>query len=52
MGLKIETNERSTNLSHSMIQMKEPSALIILLRYLQKYTAEEKKNTGEQIHVN
>ena len=52
MGLKIETNERSTNLSHSMIQMKETSALIILLRYLQKYTAEEKKNTGEQIHVN
>lgn len=41
LGLKIETNERSTNLSHSMIQMKETSALIILLRYLQKYIKEE-----------
>lgn len=52
IGLRMETNDGATNLSHSMIQMKETSALIILLRYLQKYTAEEKKNTGEQIHVN
>jgi hypothetical protein len=51
LGLKIETNERSTNLSHSMIQMKETSSLIILLRYLQKYIAEEKKTAGGQIHV-
>jgi len=57
IGLRIETMSakdpgilETHNLSHSMIQMKETSALIILLRYLQKYTAEEKKNTGEQIH--
>jgi len=35
----VETEER--NLSHSMINMKETSTLIILLRYLQKYTKEE-----------
>ena len=51
LGLRMETNEGTTNLSHSMIQMKETSALIILLRYLKKYTDKEKKNTGAQIHV-
>jgi len=51
IGLRMETNDGATNLSHSMIQMKETSALIILLRYLKKYTDKEKKNTGAQIHV-
>ena len=51
IGLRITTNEEEKNLSHSMIQMKETSALIILLRYLKKYTDKEKKNTGAQIHV-
>ena len=41
IGLRMETNEGTTNLSHSMIQMKETSALIILLRYLKKYTDKE-----------
>jgi|TARA_Y100000034_G_scaffold103722_1_gene129670 hypothetical protein len=41
IGLRMETNEGTTDLSHSMIQMKETSSLIILLRYLQKYTEEE-----------
>ena len=41
IGLRITTNEEEKNLSHSMIQMKETSALIILLRYLQKYIKEE-----------
>ena len=49
IGLKITTAyplerelmEGSRNLSHSMINMKETSTLIILLRYLQKYTKEE-----------
>ena len=57
IGLRMETMSakdpgilETHNLSLSMIQMKETSALIILLRYLQNYTAEEKKNTGEQIH--
>ena len=59
IGLRIITRhplgreliEDNHNLSHSMIQMKETSSLIILLRYLQKYTAEEKKTAGGQIHV-
>ena len=42
IGLRITTNEDEKNLSHSMIQMKETSSLIMLLRYLQKYTKEEK----------
>jgi len=50
IGLRMETNEESRDLSFSMIQMKETSALIILLRYLMKYT-KEKKNTGAPIHV-
>ena len=41
IGLRITTNEDEKNLSHSMIQMKETSSLIILLRYLQKYIKEE-----------
>ena len=41
IGLRITTNEDEKNLSHSMIQMKETSSLIMLLRYLQKYTKEE-----------
>ena len=59
IGLRIITRhplgreliEDNHNLSHSMIQMKETSSLIILLRYLQKYTAEEKKTAGGQIRV-
>jgi len=59
IGLRISTAypldrelmEGSHNLSHSMIQMKETSSLIILLRYLQKYIAEEKKTVGADIHV-
>ena len=51
IGLRITTNEGEKNLSHSMIQMKETSSLIILLRYLQKYIAEEKKTVGADIHV-
>ena len=49
IGLRIETMSATDpgslethNLSHSMIQMKETSSLIILLRYLTKYTQEEK----------
>jgi len=50
VGLRIITRhplgreliEDNHNLSHSMIQMKETSSLIILLRYLKKYTKEEK----------
>jgi hypothetical protein len=50
IGLRITTKyplgreliQDNHNLSHSMIQMKETSSLIILLRYLQKYTKEEK----------
>jgi len=48
IGLRIETMSaedsgtlQTHNLSHSMIQMKETSSLIILLRYLQKYIKEE-----------
>jgi len=48
IGLRIETMSakdpgslETHNLSHSMIQMKETSSLIILLRYLTKYTQEE-----------
>jgi len=58
IGLRIETMSakdpgslETHNLSHPMMQMKETSSLIILLRYLQKYTAEEKKTAGAQIHV-
>ena len=48
IGLKISTNypldreiiKNSRDLSHSMIQMKETSDLIILLRYMQKHTKE------------
>ena len=36
------------NLSHSMIQMKETSDLIILLRYLKKYTKEEKTKNNKR----
>ena len=50
VGLRIITRhplgreliEDKHNLSHSMIQMKETSSLIILLRYLKKYIKEEK----------
>jgi len=50
IGLRIITRhplgreliEDKHNLSHSMIQMKETSSLIILLRYLKKYIKEEK----------
>ena len=50
VGLRITTKyplgreliQDNHNLSHSMIQMKETSDLIILLRYLKKYTKEEK----------
>ena len=42
IGLRMTTNEGKYNLSHSMIKMKETSSLIILLRYIQKYTKEEK----------
>jgi len=48
IGLRIETMSakdpgslETHNLSHSMIQMKETSSLIILLRYLTKYTQEK-----------
>jgi hypothetical protein len=48
IGLRIETMSAKSpgtlqthNLSHSMIQMRETSSLIILLRYLQKYIKEE-----------
>ena len=48
IGLRIETKSakdpgslETHNLSHSMIQMKETSSLIILLRYLTKYIKEE-----------
>jgi len=56
VGLRITTKyplgreliQDNHNLSHSMIQMKETSDLIILLRYLKKYTKEEKtKNEGQ-----
>ena len=48
IGLKISTNypldreiiKNNRDLSHSMIQMKETSDLIILLRYMQKHTKE------------
>ena len=58
IGLRITTSSdyhmaetKEHNLSHSMIQMKETSSLIILLRYLKKYIVEEKKTAGGQIHV-
>jgi len=48
IGLKITTSSdyhmaetKEHNLSHSMIQMKETSTLIILLRYSQKHTKEK-----------
>ena len=47
IGLRITTNEDEKNLSHSMIQMKETSSLIILLRYIQKYTKEGQSTRRE-----
>ena len=39
--LERELKEDTRNISHSMMQMKETSSLIILLRYLKKYIKEE-----------
>jgi hypothetical protein len=43
VGLKITTNEGERDLSHSMIQMKETSTLIKLLRHIKKLQKQEKE---------
>jgi len=43
VGLKITTNEGERDLSHSMIQMKETSTLIKLLRHIKKLQAPRKE---------
>jgi hypothetical protein len=50
LGLKITTNERELDLSHSMIQMKETSPLIKLLRHIKKLE-KQKLDDGMDIPV-
>ena len=50
LGLKITTNERELDLSHSMIQMKETSPLIKLLRHIKKLE-EQKKDPDEGMEI-
>jgi hypothetical protein len=50
LGLKITTNERELDLSHSMIQMKETSPLIKLLRHIKKLE-EQKKDPDEGMDI-
>ena len=45
VGLKITTNEGERDLSHSMIQMKETSTLIKLLRHIKKL-----ENRAHKVH--
>ena len=44
LGLRFKTNkeEKERDISHDMVLMKETSNLIILLRYMQKHTQENK----------
>ena len=50
LGLKITTNERELDLSHSMIQMKETSTLIKLLRHIKKLE-KQKKDPDEGMDI-
>jgi hypothetical protein len=50
LGLKITTNERELDLSHSMIQMKETSPLIKLLRHIKKLE-KQKKDPDEGMDI-
>jgi len=50
VGLKITTNEGERDLSHSMIQMKETSTLIKLLRHIKKIE-EQKKDLDDGMEI-
>ena len=50
IGLKITTNEGERDLSHSMIQMKETSTLIKLLRHIKKIE-EQKKDLDDGMEI-
>ena len=50
IGLRITTNEGERDLSHSMINMKETSTLIKLLRHIQKLEKTKLENRAHKVH--
>ena len=50
LGLRITTNEGERDLSHSMINMKETSTLIKLLRHIQKLEKTKLENRAHKVH--